>query len=96
VSEVPAGCAQLISVQTGAGHVATLSYWEKKDGLWMQIAGPVPAVIGCNGRAPEGAKREGDGKTPGGVFAIRSAFGVDARLQTGLDYFQVTTDDVGR
>ncbi|OGX39807.1 MAG: hypothetical protein A3G91_02220 [Omnitrophica WOR_2 bacterium RIFCSPLOWO2_12_FULL_50_9] len=51
------------------------------------------AVIGKNGLAPEGEKREGDGRTPSGVFALRRAFGYDETVETGLIYRRVTERD---
>ena len=38
--------------------------------------GPFAARVGRNGVAPAGAKREGDGRTPSGVFPLQSGFGV--------------------
>jgi len=38
-------------------------------------------------------KREGDGRSPAGVFAIGSAFGAAADCETGLDYRPMTGDD---
>ncbi|OGX10173.1 MAG: hypothetical protein A2Y05_04450 [Omnitrophica WOR_2 bacterium GWA2_53_43] len=54
---------------------------------------PVKAVIGRKGLAPTGEKREGDGRTPSGVFALRRAFGYEEEVPTGLVYQRVTDRD---
>jgi L,D-peptidoglycan transpeptidase YkuD (ErfK/YbiS/YcfS/YnhG family) len=51
-------------------------------------------VIGPNGFAPKGEKREGDGHTPSGTFPIGTAFGHDAKVDTKLDYRQATDEDI--
>jgi L,D-peptidoglycan transpeptidase YkuD (ErfK/YbiS/YcfS/YnhG family) len=50
-------------------------------------------VIGRNGFAEPGAKREGDGKTPSGVYPIGPAFGYAPSANTKLDYRQATAND---
>lgn len=72
---------------------AQVSGWERQDGAWKQVMAPVNAVLGRNGLAPEGEKREGDGRTPSGIFALRRAFGYEANVTTGLEYQPATEKD---
>ena len=44
---------------------------------WNLVSGPIEAVIGENGFAPPGEKREGDGRTPSGIFSLNRTFGYD-------------------
>jgi len=74
--------------------LAQLMAWEKKDGQWDIALGPLEAVIGKNGLAPLGEKREGDGRTPSGVYALKRAFGYEPIVETGLIYQQVGEDDL--
>lgn len=85
---------QVVVVEAADGSVtARVSGWEREDARWHLVSGLIPAVIGRNGLAPMGEKREGDGRTPSGVFALRRAFGYDQGVQTGLDYGVVSEKD---
>lgn len=85
---------QVVVVEAADGSVtARVSGWEREDAGWRLVSGPVPAVIGRNGLAPRGEKREGDGRTPSGTFALRRAFGYGDGVRTGLDYRVVSEKD---
>lgn len=85
---------QVVVVEAAVGTTtATVSGWEREGGVWRQVLPPAEAVVGRNGLAPEGQKREGDGRTPSGVFALRRAFGYDETVETGLLYRRVTERD---
>ncbi|HTD50163.1 MAG TPA: L,D-transpeptidase family protein, partial [Acidimicrobiia bacterium] len=74
------GSAQQAIVVAADGDgtsTATVTAYERDAGTWKQIFGPWAADIGRNGVAPIGAKREGDGRTPSGVFGFDFMFGVD-------------------
>lgn len=55
---------------------------------------PIQAVIGKNGFAPEGTKREGDGKTPTGIYELKRAFGYDKSVNTKMNYRQIFDTDI--
>ena len=74
-------------------HEAQLSAWQRKDGRWQRKFYPIPAVIGRSGFARMGAKQEGDGHTPSGIYPLKQAFGYDPKINTGLLYRQVTEND---
>ena len=69
---------QVIAVDaSGYGtSVATFTAYQRGPSGWTQMFGPWEADIGRNGVAPAGAKREGDGRTPSGVFGFDFMFGV--------------------
>ena len=90
---VPAWARQALVVRTVMGFRASLTAWERDSRGWRRTAGPLLAVVGRNGFAPAGKKREGDGRTPSGIFRLGLAFGRPASLKTGLHYRQATDDD---
>ncbi len=90
---IPARARQAIVVRPTRGFHTTLTAWERSANGWRRTAGPWPAVIGRNGFAPSGEKREGDGRTPSGVFRLGLAFGRPSALPTGLEYRQATDND---
>ena len=67
---------------------------DKKGNNWETAFGPVNAVIGRNGFANVGRKREGDGKTPAGIFSIHLTFGYDEVINTKMPYRQALVDDI--
>lgn len=73
---------------------AVVSVWDKKDGVWVQAFDPIPASVGRKGIAPLNKKREGDGRTPSGIFELKTAFGYASHIETGLNYRQATDDDL--
>lgn len=69
---------------------------------WHETRGPVPVLLGRHGLAPGGAlphapaglhKREGDGRSPAGVFALGTAFGFTPHA-TRLPFLVVKPDTV--
>lgn len=80
-------------------------YERGPDGPWRRVGGEVPVLYGRNGlawgRGVRGVesggprKREGDGRSPAGVFAIGTIYGNDPSLPDGADfpYHQVTAND---
>jgi len=73
-------------------HQAVLSAWQRQAQGWQRLYF-VSAVIGRNGLALPGEKKEGDGKTPSGIYPLGPAFGYAAVLDTGLEYRQATDSD---
>lgn len=53
---------------------AVLTALEKKGGKWRIVEGPDSVWVGRNGFATPGGKREGDGKTPQGIYALGRVF----------------------
>ena len=106
--ELPATSSQcVVGVADGwnSTHV-TLSYFEKTGGQWKQIGGEWKGRLGSKGLVwgrglhtnPSGAvlKKEGDGKSPAGVFDIGGVWGAHASVKKHPKtfYHQVTTRDL--
>lgn len=93
--ELQAGVEQALIVHQDSTDIykATLTVWEKNDGTWQPVFDSMPAVIGRNGLAPLNEKKEGDGRTPSGIYKLGTAFGYGKRIDTKLFYRQVSEDD---
>jgi L,D-peptidoglycan transpeptidase YkuD (ErfK/YbiS/YcfS/YnhG family) len=67
---------------------------EKRNGRWRRPFVSVEGMIGQNGFAPPGEKREGDGRTPSGVFPLGLVFGYPPSAPTKMPYRQATERDL--
>jgi len=67
---------------------------EKDHDDWKGVSGPMKATIGENGFALPGEKREGDGKTPSGIFSLKRTFGYDKTVNTKMPFRQASEDDL--
>ena len=67
---------------------------EKRENKWQMAFEPFNAVIGINGFAPAGEKREGDGRTPSGIYPLKMTFGYDESTGTKMPYLQTLADDI--
>ena len=98
-SQMPwSNARQLVVVTTADWNVdhGILRRFERDDGTWHAIGAPQPVLIGRSGSAwgiglhPTHSggpvKREGDGRSPAGVFAIGEAFGYAPTARTALPY----------
>lgn len=89
-----ADCGQYIEVRGQSNDLhATLRTFEKQNGIWTKIE-ELPATVGRNGIATAEAKKEGDGKTPAGVYRLELAFGYAERIETGLNFRQAGPKDL--
>ncbi len=88
--------SQVLLVRNGNPAQAEVQIWalEKKKGEWRNFLGPLEGVIGRNGFAAPGRKREGDGRTPTGTFRLGTVFGYAPVFPTRMLYRQATVDDV--
>jgi L,D-peptidoglycan transpeptidase YkuD (ErfK/YbiS/YcfS/YnhG family) len=96
VSAARRASGQWVTV-TAASYGATqaeLTAYQRADGQWHRVFGPWVAVIGRNGMAPPGAKREGDGRTPSGTFGFGFFFGVDPDPGVHFRYRRIGASDV--
>jgi L,D-peptidoglycan transpeptidase YkuD (ErfK/YbiS/YcfS/YnhG family) len=96
----------LVAVPDWNSTQGTLRRYERgADGGWTPVGEAEPIVIGRSGAAwgvglhdlPAGTdapvKREGDGRSPAGVFAIGEAFGYADTADTGLRYAPMDAGD---
>lgn len=93
---------QLVLVSTPDWNSAggELRTYERTDGAWRELGSVAPVTVGRAGSAwglglhapsQEGpTKREGDGRSPAGIFEIGEAFGYVASVSTALPYQAMT------
>lgn len=87
--------------------VVTTPNWESVNGslqryerdstqaAWKAIGKSVPVVIGKNGMSIGLIKKkEGDGKTPEGIYTLGSAFGFDANTHYKINYQQLVDTSI--
>ena len=106
--EIPKGSSQcVVGVADGwnSTHV-TLSYYERKVGGWSKVGGDWKGRLGSSGLVwgrglhpnPSGArlKKEGDGRSPAGVFDIGGVWGAHRAVKKHPEtfYHQVTPRDL--
>lgn len=70
-----------------------LHRYERRGGEWHAVGTPVPIVVGRSGVGP---KREGDGRSPRGVFPLGFAFGYPeaAPVETDVPYRHLPPESV--
>jgi len=89
--------AQIILVVDNSSFFSTKTNvytMEKRGDKWKMALEPFNAVIGRNGFAAAGEKREGDGKTPSGIYPLKMTFGYDESIKKKMPYRQAMKDDV--
>ncbi len=74
-------------------NTANLVAIEKKANSWLVAATPIQAGIGRKGFADPGTKREGDQKSPSGLFELGQLFCYDNNVETKMSYIQSSPDD---
>lgn len=83
---------------------AKLRTYQRDGAMWREVGTAAPVVLGRGGSgwglglntthpADGPVKREGDGRSPAGVFAIGPAFGYAANVATALDYEAMSSTD---
>jgi L,D-peptidoglycan transpeptidase YkuD (ErfK/YbiS/YcfS/YnhG family) len=101
---MPADTRQLVLVTTADWNStkATLQTFTRTTDGWHSASVPVPVVIGRAGAAwgiglnpPQDGpqKREGDGRSPAGMFSIGTAFGYAAIGKTQWPYAALSAED---
>lgn len=108
LGKVPETSRQLvlgISPSWGSSHVE-LQKFIRENGAWRKVGDPIPARLGKKGSAwglglhplpPENLlKREGDLKSPAGIFRLGGVWGYPPQIQKhpSLPYRQVTSRDL--
>lgn len=78
---------------TGGANADVRGCEKTKDGYKVEFSSA--GHVGYNGIAAAGAKKEGDGKTPSGVYDLNEGFGVNSKpSEFSGDYTKVTSDYV--
>jgi len=76
-----------------SSFVVTIHALERDNGIWRLVIPAFTGSIGERGFAAIDDKREGDGKSPSGIFPLGIAFGYNPSVETKLPYRQATGDD---
>lgn len=94
-SFIPEECLQLVLVYTenSDANEAVLIAFEKSGKEWQIIFDSIPAGIGRNGFAMQNGKREGDGKSPSGIFSLGQLFTYESTVKTAMPFIQSTEED---
>lgn len=106
---IPASCRQMVLVLTDSINdtAGTLNYFEREntDSTWTLSHDKIPVAIGRNGlgwgRGLHGdknifdfpLKKEGDGRSPAGVFSLSAVFGykhADQMVNLKMPYIHIT------
>ena len=77
---------QIVLVEYTSGSNATVSFHEKKDGVWKEIA----STYGYVGKNGIGKTKEGDKKTPTGTYNLTTPFGIKSDPGSNMPYTKVT------
>jgi L,D-peptidoglycan transpeptidase YkuD (ErfK/YbiS/YcfS/YnhG family) len=92
----------LVTTPDWDANQGLLQTFTKQDGKWQPASTAVPVAIGRTGSAwgiglhepqPGPEKREGDGRSPAGVFHIGQAFGYAPSVQSKLPYSAMSESD---
>ena len=89
-----AGQAIVVTAPGYASTTATFTAYERAGDGWHRIFGPWAAHVGTKGIAPPGEKREGDGRTPSGVYGFDFFFGVAADPGVKFPYRRITSRSI--
>lgn len=78
----------LIFVKYKGGSSAKVILYEKEKAHWKVVL----SVKGCVGKSGIGKQKEGDQKTPSGIYTVTQAFGICPDPGAEIPYLQVTKD----
>lgn len=85
--------SQIIIVKSLGGIKAKMTLCQRHGSIWKPMfTSAFSAVVGKNGIASIGKKKEGDLRTPAGLYPIGAAFGTQP-LALKMDYKYITADD---
>lgn len=91
VKKIRPDSSQIIIVRSTGGIKANMTLCQRYKGRWRRMFA-FSAVVGKNGVAAIGKKKEGDLKTPAGLYPITKTFGTKP-LALKMDYNYITADD---
>ena len=82
----------VVDVRNPESSQASVTYYEKKEN-WETVFS-VPGLVGKAGIADPSEKKEGDKKTPAGIYGFSMAFGILEDPGSRMGYHLVKTGDV--
>lgn len=94
-TQLPDSIRQLIVVFNNSPEdsLAILIKLQREDRRWKLVSTPVKAGIGRKGFANPGEKREGDLKSPTGLFRLGRLFCYDNSVPGKMPFIQTTVED---
>lgn len=93
VEKILSHSSQIIVVKSLGDIKANMTLCQRHGAIWKPMfTSSFSAVIGKNGMALVGKKKESDLKTPAGLYPIGEAFGTQP-LALKMDYKYITADD---
>ncbi|MEU8926936.1 L,D-transpeptidase family protein [Kitasatospora sp. NPDC048545] len=90
---VAAGPADQVITVHADGTRATVTLWERRDGLWHSLDSTTDARVGSGGLHDGPTRVQGTGTTPTGTYTLTQAFGIAPDPGTTMPYHQVTAHD---
>ena len=85
--------SQIIVIKSLGGIQANMTLCQRTGAIWKpKFISSFKVVVGKNGIASIGEKKEGDLKTPAGLYPIGETFGTHP-LALKMDYKYITADD---
>lgn len=91
VASTKSDIEQVILVVGTGGYKANVSLYEKNiNNIWIKKIS-VDGYVGKNGITDN--KKEGDGKTPAGLYDLGNAFGIESNPGTKLSYRKINNND---
>jgi L,D-peptidoglycan transpeptidase YkuD (ErfK/YbiS/YcfS/YnhG family) len=76
-----------------SSFLVTIHVLEKNGGIWKRVFPAFNGTIGRKGFASIDKKKEGDGKSPTGIFPLGMVFGHSPSAVTRMPYRQATEND---
>ena len=94
--KIPVETKQLVHVKTESSNdiQGNMVCYERKESSWIAEGDLTAVVVGKNGITKPETKKEGDGRTPAGLYRIGMAFGYAENAETKLEYKKVTKEDL--
>ncbi|WP_201352882.1 L,D-transpeptidase family protein [Hydrogenimonas urashimensis] len=80
----------MVKLYDALGHTAMMARFEKRQEAWRQVGEPWRVMVGRNGL---GKEREGDGKTPTGIFLLEDVYGY-RQTATKMPFFLMADDNL--
>lgn len=72
---------------------ATMTRYEKEADTYIAVSASIPVILGRSGlgwdQGRQPLKREGDGRSPAGIFDITATFGEDPKSNSAMPYWFV-------
>ncbi len=84
----------LVTNNCASSFAVKIYILEKQAGKWEKVGESFNGVIGEKGFAKPDEKREGDGKSPSGIFSLQMTFGYNESIQTKMPYRKILPDDL--